>query len=315
MASPDPAATKHMSGPAAALAAELAAAPVRDLTRETAVLLREEGEAAYRPRAERALAGSGVTVRERQIAGVPCLELIPARHRETRTVFYCYGGGCVAGSAYLDLIISAPIAAATGARVIAPDYRLAPENPYPAAIDDCFAVYEAVLGEVPGEGLVVSGESAGGNMALGCLHRGRAKGLPMPTGAALLSPWSDLAGGDESSAFNDGRDPTLSRENLLAAAMLYAGERALTDPGVSPLLGPFDASYPPMLITSGTRDLLLSQCIRLAEVLRAARVPVELQISDGMWHVFEYYDELPEARRSLGEIAEFIDRRFSANGR
>src|SRR6056297_2154203 len=163
----------------------------------------------------------------------------------------------------------------------------------------------------PGK-LAVAGESAGGNLMLVTLRRAQAAGLPMPCAAALLSPWCDLTHGGESLAANDGRDPTLPFGNVDRAAKAYAGDAARDDPDISPLLGRFGPWFPPALITTGTRDLLLSPSVELARRLRAAGADVDLRIWDGLWHVFEFYDELPEAAESLAQAGAFLDRHFTS---
>ena len=278
------------------------------LTPKTVERYREETRAEFVPRAERALERLGPKVERTEIDGVPCLEVTPADSAPERTILYGYGGGYVSGSAFEDLIISAALADLAHARIITPEYRLAPEHPYPAAVDDGYAVYRAVADETPAGAFALAGESAGGNLALAILLRAQRDGLPMPGAVALLSPWSDLANrGDNPNG--DGRDPTLDAETLDDYAGLYAGGADLADPDISPINGRFGPDFPPVLITSGTRDALMGQCTRLAQVLREAGVDVDLRIRDGLWHVFEFYDELPEARQSLEEIAAFLMRR------
>lgn len=267
---------------------------------------RDESASEFRVRAERMLARLPVCHREIVVAGIPCLEVVPITPGPAATLLYCYGGGFVCGSAFEDLIISAPLAAFANLRVVAPKYRLAPEHPWPAAVDDGFAVYRDLLERTAPGRLAIAGESAGGNLALAILLRARAQGLGLPAAAALLSPWCDLEHGGDSLDANDGRDPTLSRAWVEAAARLYCGGRDAGDPDISPINGAFDATFPPVLITTGTRDLLMSQCVRLARVLRSADVPVDLRVWDSLWHVFEFYDEIPEADASLREIARFL---------
>lgn len=284
--------------------------PLPPFTPERAALYREAAEAEFLPRANRAVAKHGVEVNEIEIAGVPCLEILPPNREEGRTLFYGYGGGYISGSAREDLIVSVPLGVHARARVVAVDYRRAPEHPWPAAPDDAEAVYR-VLCAGPGK-LAVAGESAGGNLMLVTLRRAQAAGLPMPCAAALLSPWCDLTHGGDSLAANDGRDPTLPFGYVDGAAKAYAGEAARDDPDISPLLGRFGPWFPPALITTGTRDLLLSPSVELARRLRAAGADVDLRIWDGLWHVFEFYDELPEAAESLAQAGAFLDRRFTS---
>jgi monoterpene epsilon-lactone hydrolase len=269
--------------------------------------VRAEIAAIYGPRAERAVAVSGVEVTETVIADIPCLRITPPVADAGRRIFYGYGGGFITGGPFDDLIISAPLAAASRAEVIAPHYRLAPEHPYPAAIDDGLAVYEAMAKTGP---LSAVGESAGGNLVLAVLARARMAGLATPDAVALLSPWCDLTSSGDSLTGNDGRDPTLTRAFVEDGAAMYAGGGELASPDISPLFGAFPADFPPCLISSGTRDLLVSQSVALARTLREAGAPVDLRIWEGMWHVFEFYDELPEAAASLTEIAGFLSSHF-----
>ena len=282
-------------------------------TGDTVDQWRTESAGLFRPRAERALDRFSLTPGAVTIAGVPCLEIVPEGCDPDHLVLYFYGGGYVTGSAYEDLIVSAALASFARARIIAPEYRLAPENPWPAATTDGFAVFEALAIDLNGRTLAIAGESAGGNLALAVMLRARDAGLPMPHAAALLSPWCDLANGGDSVSGNDGRDPTLTRRFLDAYTKLYAGDNHAKTPDISPLHGTYDSSFPPMFVTTGTRDLLMSQCVRLAQVLRNAGVDVDLRIWDGLWHVFEFYDELPEAEQSLRTVAAFLHRQYEAS--
>lgn len=251
--------------------------------------------------------------------GIACQEVRPkpgaASSITDRVILYFFGGGYAQGSPFEDLPITAALADFTGARVVVPHYRLAPENPYPAALNDGIAVYRALVDASAPSRLALAGESAGGNLALAVLGRARAEGLSMPCAAALLSPWADLSNAGDSIAANASRDPTLDPFMLEDFAAAYAAGADRRDTGISPLFGSFDSAWPPFMVTTGTRDLLMSQSVRLAEVLRRAGVGIDLRIWDGLWHVFEFYDELPEAARSLAQIAAFLIERFEAVGR
>ena len=325
-------------------------APPRHVTRDNLAATRAETAAEFAPRIERALDRYPVEVREITLGGIDCLEIIPRADRKPGTILYCYGGGYIMGSPREDLIVSAALAAHAGARVVAPWYRLAPEHPYPAAIDDCTAVHAVVAGDPSCGPLALAGESAGGNAALCLLRRSMEAGAAMPVAVALLSPWSDLKhegdsqrtndgrdptpwsdlkhegdsqrtndGRDptpwsdlkhegDSQRTNDGRDPTLTLELTRQAALLYSGGRDLAHPGLSPLRGTWNEPLPPVMITTGTRDVLLDQNLTLATVLENAGADVTLRVWDELWHVFEFYDELPEADRSLRDIAAFLRR-------
>jgi len=267
--------------------------------------------AEFMPASERALERHNVTTSQIEVAGVACMEVMPGGGAADRTVLYCYGGGYVTGSPFEDLPITAALADHLKARVVAVDYRLAPEHPYPAALDDAIAVYRSISTSCAPGTWAIAGESAGGNLALALLQQAQAEGLAMPAAAGLLSPWCDLGNSGDSIDSNAGRDPTLHAEFVREAALAYAGQTALKDPGVSPLYGHFGAAFPPVIITSGTRDLLMSQCVRLAGVMRQSGVSVDLRVWAGLWHVFEFYDELPEAAASLREIADHLHIRLT----
>ena len=283
-------------------------APPRHVTRDNLAATRAETAAEFAPRIERALDRYPVEVREITLGGIDCLEIIPRADRKPGTILYCYGGGYIMGSPREDLIVSAALAAHAGARVVAPWYRLAPEHPYPAAIDDCTAVHAVVAGDPSCGPLALAGESAGGNAALCLMRRSMEAGAAMPVAVVLLSPWSDLKHEGDSQRTNDGRDPTLTLELTRQAALLYSGGRDLAHPGLSPLRGTWNEPLPPVMITTGTRDVLLDQNLSLATVLENAGADVTLRVWDELWHVFEFYDELPEADRSLRDIAAFLRR-------
>ncbi len=258
------------------------------------------------PISEKALKHHKVTTSEIEINGVPCLVLNPFERKNNRTILYIFGGGFTVGSPLEDIPISASLAAKTGAQVISPAYRLAPEHPFPAALDDISAVAQQVF--VNDHNACIAGESAGANLALGLMYRLRQANQPVPRATALLSPPTDKTMRDDS--FNLGRDPTLKPARIKQIEDAYICDHDRSNPEISPLYGKFDAQFPPSIITTGTRDLLLSSSIRLARVMRESGASVDLRVWEGMWHVFEYYPEIPEADASLTEIAAFLDRYF-----
>jgi len=280
-------------------------------TLETIEQDRNETTAGFAVRAERKLRRFSLESKSVTVGGIPCLEVIPDHARTDHTILYFYGGGYIMGSAFEDQIISAELAHLTGLRVVSPEYRLAPEHPWPAAINDGFAVFEALADEVRASRVAIVGESAGGNLALTVLHRARLANMAMPRSAALMSPWCDLENRGDSHSANDGRDPSLPQSWLAAASDMYAGKKEHADPLVSPLNGDFDTTYPPAIITTGTRDILMSQSLRLARIMREAGIATDLRVWDGLWHVFEFYDELPEAEQSIRDVADFIARHFT----
>ena len=267
---------------------------------------RYDVRAAFDPWVQDAIAKFDGEIEDIEIPGVGCKQVTPKgwSPNEGVCIQYAYGGGFISGICYEDLIIAAPLAQLAGCRVVMVDYRLSPEHPYPVPQEDMRRVYMELLRKYGAQRLVVCGESAGGNQALGLMQYVRDKGLPLPLCAALLSPWCDLSNRDDSDKLNDGRDPTLSTAWVKIAATAHADGQALDDPGISPLYGDMEG-LPDCMITTGSRDLLLMQCVRLARKLDAAGVACDLRVNEGMWHVFEFYP-IPEAERSLREVAAFI---------
>ncbi|MEM7226308.1 MAG: alpha/beta hydrolase [Pseudomonadota bacterium] len=268
--------------------------------------IRRASHEACRLASKRAVKSNGVVCADREIAGVSCMTVTPPSGRDGRQLLYLFGGGFVQGSPFEDLPIVAVLAAKTGATVIAPRYRLAPEHPFPAGLDDIAAVGRALLSANPG--ILLAGESAGGNLALALVHRLRREGHGVPRALAVLSPVTDLDHKDDSQIAD--RDPSLPAMRPVEIHAAYIGEGDARQPEISPIYGSFDPSFPPTLVTSGTRDLLLSGCVRLARVMREAGAPVDLRVWEGMWHVFEWYANIPEAEASLAEIAAFLERHF-----
>ena len=254
----------------------------------------------------------GVSVTRGSIGGVEVQWISPQTPRNANTIVYFFGGGHITGSPDEDLVITARIAHFTGSRVCAPWYRLAPENPYPAALDDAVAVYTGLMAGQDASGLALAGESAGANLVLALMGVLAARGHAMPAVLALLSPWCDLTHSGDTIRTLNGIDPTLDLDHHLQhMARAYAAGRALESPGISPLFADVPHGFPPTIITTGTRDVLLSDCARLSTKLRAAGVTVDLQVTEGMWHVFEYYPDIPEGEASVRQIAGFLNRFLS----
>jgi len=236
---------------------------------------RAEAKMAFLPRADRAVERYDVTISDVEIGGQSCLDITPTGE-VSGTVLYCFGGGYISGSAQEDLIVSAALSALAGVRVVSVEYPLAPEHPWPAAHDVAWAVFEALQKDDPN--LALAGESAGGNLALTLMLRAS----QAPSSVLLISPWCDLTHGGDSMQANDGRDPTLGYGHILAAASMYAGQSDRSRPEISPINGAFSADGPPVLITTGTRDLLFSQCAELARRMRVAAQDVRLDVYDGL---------------------------------
>ena len=295
-----------MSLEAATLYQQLCAAGIAVPDRAGLEAYRTAVRDGFAPQIEVAIEAFDGDIEMIEIAGIRCRQLTPPgwNSQQGHCILYAYGGGYVSGSTSEDQLITAPLAQQSGRRIIMVEYRLSPEYPYPLPQQDMRQVYSALLDQYGSARLVVSGESAGGNQVLSLMQDARDRGLALPRCAVLFSPWCDLANQGDSHIFNDTRDPTLNNDWVDVAASWHAGDCALDDPGLSPIHGDM-RGLPPCIITTGSRDLLLSQCLRLAARLRAAGVECDLRVWDGLWHVFEFYP-IAEARLSIAEIAEFI---------
>lgn len=230
-----------------------------------------------------------------------------------RIVLHLHGGAYVMGSARTHRGLAAALSRTAHAQVLLPDYRLAPEDVHPAALDDALALYRWLLedrGFPPGR-IAVSGDSAGGGLGLSLLYAARDAGLPLPACYVGLSPWTDLAATGGSMRELDAVDPWLSADLVVPAARAYAASTALDDPLVSPLYGDL-AGLPPMLVHVGSDEILLDDAVRLVDRAREAGVDASLGIFDGLWHVFQAFP-LPESRTSLRELGAFIRRHTAAD--
>jgi monoterpene epsilon-lactone hydrolase len=244
-----------------------------------------------------------VTVTAVEIAGVPCERSVPANAGPV-TLLYLHGGAYTAGSLVSHRALVARLARAAGGPAVAVDYRLAPEHPFPAGLDDARAVYLRLLadGAAPGA-VVVAGDSAGGGLATALLLSLRDAGEPLPAGAVLLSPWLDLTLAQDSMATRAGEDPLLRPEALAVAAAAYAEDRAR--PLVSPLFAD-PAGLPPLLILVGTAEILLDDSRLFADRARAADVEVDIDVEQDMIHVWPFLDGVPEAAAAMARIAAWV---------
>jgi acetyl esterase/lipase len=246
-----------------------------------------------------------------EVAGVRCEWMrTPATTDEERVLIHFHGGGYVGGTPRSSASMVLPIAHAAGVPALSVDYRLAPEHPYPAAVDDTVAVFREVLKSRPASRIGVFGESAGGGLTAATLLALRDAGHPLPAAAAIVSPMADLAGASDTRESLREFDPLLTWEkSLAAAAAAYVGDRDPRDPGISPVYADLHG-LPPLLIHSGAREVLLGDALRLARTARRAGVDVTLDVWDGLWHVFHAIPSLPEAREACAEIGEFFRNRL-----
>jgi acetyl esterase/lipase len=250
---------------------------------------------------------AGVTVTAAALGGVPTAEITTDGIEPGRVVLYFHGGVYAIGDAFQAAGLAAQIGRRTRARVISVDYRLAPEHPYPAAVDDALAAYEALLqGGAPPSGIVFAGESAGGGLAVATLVNARDHGLPLPAAAFLMSPYADLTLAGATIETKGKADPLLSRELLQARVPDYTAGQ---DPALG-LISPVFADLsglPPLIIQAGTHEVLLDDAVRLARQAATADVEVTLDITPGVPHVFQaYYPILDEAAAALDRAGQLL---------
>lgn len=239
------------------------------------------------------------------VGGVPGEWVEPAAGDTVFTLLYLHGGGFVGCSPRTHRPITAALAR-RGARVFVPDYRLAPEHRFPAAVEDACAAWRALAAQAPaGRRLVVAGDSAGGNLALSLMQVMRDEGARLPDAAALFSPATDLTGGSPSLHTNAERDAMFQGEGLQHLARAYLGEADAAHPLASPLLGDL-RGLPPLLVHVGEDEALRDDSLRLAEQATAAGVNVALTVWPGVPHVWQLLSRLPEARRSIRAAFEFL---------
>lgn len=224
--------------------------------------------------------------------------------RSPAHMLYLHGGAYVAMSPATHRPITGGFAL-RGFRVFAADYRLAPEHPFPAAVEDALSAWRGLRAAVEGP-IVAAGDSAGGGLALALMIALRDAGEPAPAGACLFSPWTDLAATGASLAFNKARDPLLPADRVAQVAQLYYGETDPRAPLVSPLYGDF-TGLPPLRFYVGAEEILLDDSRRAAERARAVGVQADLAIWRGAPHAWPLAGEfLPEARRAMNEAAAFL---------
>lgn len=251
---------------------------------------------------------------ERRAADIPGIDAYWFMSSEVRAdapvLVYTHGGGYVGGSGREISPAVLAIAEAAGRRLLSIDYRLAPQHPFPAAVDDAITAYRWLLAQriAPGN-IGWFGESAGGGLALASLHAMKLQGLPVPGGIAVLSPWTDLTLSSESYVTLDADDPVFTYADIATLAKAYHQQTSPQNALVSPVLGDF-SGFPPMLIQVGGKEILLSDSLRVARAARAAKVEVELDVWDGMWHVFPLMD-VPESREAIRELGVFFRRTAS----
>ncbi|MHC2257217.1 monoterpene epsilon-lactone hydrolase [Bradyrhizobium embrapense] len=274
----------------------------RSWTRDTTVAqMRSDWDAAFD--------GCSVPVMCQPVSagGVDGEWLVPSGAPHDKAILYFHGGGFRIGSVASHRDLAARIADASGCRVLSINYRLAPEHRFPAALDDVLAAYHYLRrqGLRPAD-IVFAGDSAGGNLVLATMLAARDRRLPLPAAGALMSPWTDLTASGASYESRAEADPIHQRAMILALARNYLGKDG--DPR-NPLASPLYADLtrlPPLLVQVGDRETVRDDSVDLAARARAAGCEVELQVWDGMIHVFQMFPEIPHAREAIASLAAFL---------
>ena len=282
--------------------------PVGSSVSEQRLLLRER--AAARP------VPADVTVTPAELGGVDAADITIDGAEPRHVILYFHGGVYVLGDALQSADLAAQIGRRAQARVISLDYRLAPEHPYPAAVDDALAAYGALLrkGTAPSD-IAFAGDSAGGGLAVATMVSARDHGLPLPAAAFLMSPYADLTLAGATMDSKSDVDPLLSRELLQPRVTDYTAGQ---DPALS-LISPVFADLsglPPLIIQAGTHEVLLDDAVRLAQKAAAADVAVTLDLIPKVPHVFQnFYPVLDEAADALDRAGQLLTAHFASAAR
>lgn len=266
------------------------------------------GEQAGKERNDKAVEMNQVTVTDAKLNGVPVLDIRPNNWKDNRKVLvYTHGGAYTMFSARSTLVSSAPMARATGLRVISVDYTTAPFAKWQQIQEQVISVFKALLAEgYTMKDIALYGDSAGGGLATSTVLNLRDRGMGMPAAVVLWSPWVDLTNAGDSPHTLANTDPKLHYDPLLKnSAIAFADGLDLTDPRVSPLYADLSKGFSPVLITDGTKCIFLSSSVRLYQALEAAGQQVKLDIYEGMWHVFQV-DLVPESEVAIKKSAGFI---------
>ena len=248
-----------------------------------------------------------VTVTAGALGGVPTAEITLDGVTPRNVVLYFHSGVYVLGDAFQAANLASQVGRLARAKVISVDYRLAPEHPYPAAVDDALAAYEALLrgGTAPSE-IALAGESAGGGLAVATLVNARDHGLPLPAAAFTMSPYADLTLAGRTMETKRDVDPLLSPELLRPRVADYAADQDPATGLISPIFADL-SGLPPLIIQAGTHEVLLDDAVRLARQAASADVEVNLQITPRVPHVFQnFYPILDEAAAALDRAGQFL---------
>ena len=250
-----------------------------------------------------------VKVGQAEVHGLNAEWLTPKGSPEDKLLLYWHGGAYVMGNCATHRQLVSYLAKYSGVKALLPEYRLAPEHPFPAAIEDAVGSYRSLLADgYSAENIVIAGDSAGGGLTMATLLSLRAAGDPLPAAACLLSPWLDLAATGESMTTRAKKDPWFQPEDMPIVAAYYCNDDELRNPLVSPVYADL-SGLPPLYIQVGEDEILLSDSTRAADKVKAAGGEVEIEIWPGMWHVFQaFLRQVPESKKAAKKIGNFVRR-------
>ncbi|HEY0300535.1 MAG TPA: alpha/beta hydrolase, partial [Rhizomicrobium sp.] len=258
----------------------------------------------------------GIAIEAGELGGVPVEWITPDGAHPRQVFFHLHGGGYVLGNPAGSRAFTTDLALRARCRVVSVDYRLAPEHPFPAAVDDAVAAYRALLaqGTAPGD-VAIGGESAGGGLAVATLLAARTEGLPMPGALVAISPWTDMRCTAESFESQAAKDPLLTRRSLKEMADAYMASSDPRHPFASPALGDL-SGLPPMLIHVGSDEVLLDDAGALAAAARSHGVEATLEVWPRMIHVWHmFHPMLPEGADAMRDVASFIRGKWQSEKR
>ena len=253
------------------------------------------------------LKSSGVSIRMDSLNGIAVAIYTPPTGimSDQAIGFYIHGGAFILGSS--RDFLCADMCKRLGITIVSVEYPFSPAFPFPAAVSDCFHAYVGLTLKYPHLPILAFGSSAGGNLVLTTLLKAQTNHFKMPAAIALFSPWTDITGSGDSYTSNRNRDAIITwKSQIKLCAKTYIGKNDPKNPIISPVYGTYNKDFPPTMISTGTRDLLLSDCTRLYWNLRNSGIPVELRIWEGMWHAFDSEQNIPEAVKCRTEMSNFL---------
>jgi acetyl esterase/lipase len=243
---------------------------------------------------------ASVSTTEKNIAGIPALEIDSEKFNRDRVILYLHGGAYNICSYNTHKRMVSRMAIASGTPALLINYRLAPEHPFPAALDDAMAAYHYLLSKKYRH-IILAGDSAGGGLALAAMFRIRDEKLPAPACVVTLSPWMDLT----LSKWHELHDAMLHKDKLVQQAKNYYGDHNPEDPFISPLFGDFQ-NFPPVLIQVSAQEAIYNEIMLTAEKMERQQVQITLQLWEEVVHVWQAFGFMPEAKDAIEKIGEFI---------